>query len=109
MGISPWTQGDGNPPWTFALEPDSGAFDISGLTISDFNLIMINVSNGQTITAKGTFTNLTAASGNNPAMITFNPSSSDVSALGMFDMRVVAKKGAINQRTFKFGIWSNEP
>jgi hypothetical protein len=109
MGISPWAQGDGSPPWTFELEPDSGNFDISGLTTSDFNLIMINVSNEQTTTATGTFTNLTTASGSNPATITFNPSSSDVAALGMYDMRVVAKKGTANQRTFKFGIWSNEP
>ena len=109
MGITPWTQGDDNPVWVFSLEPDSGAFDITGLTTSDFDLIMVNVSNEQETIATGPFTNLTAANNNSPATITFNPSSDDVAALGMYDVRIVAKKGTANQRTFKFGIWSNEP
>lgn len=109
MGITPWTQGDGAPPWTFALELDSGIFDITGLSTSDFSLVMINISNQQSKTATGVFSSLTAASGSNPATIVFTPSSSDISTLGMYDMRVIAKKGTPNQRTFKFGLWSNEP
>lgn len=109
MGISPWTLGDGKPPWTFGLEPDSGIFDITGLTTTDFTLVMINISNNQTTNGTGTFSNLVAASGGNPARITYTLSSADAALSGMNDTRVVAKKGTTSQRTFKFGVWSNEP
>lgn len=110
MGISPWAQGDGKPIWTFALEPDSGTFDTSGLSTSDFTLTMLNISNQQITVATGPFSNLTAASGGNPAQISFQPSSNDVAALGMFEIDVVLKRGITGQqRTFEFGIWSNEP
>lgn len=109
MSISPWTQGDGAPPWTFALETDSSSLDITGLSTSDFSLVMINISNQQSKTATGVFSNLVAASGSNPTTIVFSPSSNDTSALGMYDMRIIVKKGTANQKTFKFGLWSNEP
>jgi hypothetical protein len=109
MGISPWTLGDGKPPWTFGLEPDSGPLDITGLTTSDFSLIMLNISNQQSTTGTGAFSNLTAAYNVNPAQITYALSSTDAALLGMYDVRVVIKKGTINQRTFNFGVWSNEP
>ncbi len=105
MGISPWSQGDGKPPWTFSLEPDSGNFDTTGLSTNDFTLVMINMSNKQSINGTGTFSNLTAASGNNPAQITYQTSSADTANAGMNDMRLVVKKGTTSQQTFKFGIW----
>lgn len=109
MGLSPWSQGDGKPWWTFSLEPDSGNLDTTGLSLSDFTLIMRNISNQQSIIGTGIFSNLTAASGGNPAQITYALSSTDASSLGMYDMRIVVKRGTVDQRTFKFGIWSNEP
>lgn len=105
MGISPWTQGDGKPPWVFSLEPDSGTFDITGLTTGDFTLVMINMSNKQEVDGTGTFSNLTAATGSTPASITYILSSTDATNKGLQDMRVVAKKGTTSQQTFKFGIW----
>jgi len=109
MGISPWNQGDGKPPWTFSLVPDSGNFDITGLATTDFTLVMINISNKQATNGTGTFSNLVAASGGNPAQITYTLSSADAALTGMNDTRVVAKKGTTSQRTLKFGIWECIP
>jgi hypothetical protein len=109
MGISPWSQGDGKPPWTFELEPDSGNFDISGLSTTDFTLVMINMSNKQAINGTGTFSNLLAASGDNPATISYQLSNADANNTGMQDMRIVAKEGTSQQETFKFGIWECIP
>jgi hypothetical protein len=105
MGVSPWSQGDNKPVWTFALEPDSDNFDTTGLSVNDFTLVMINVSNQQITIGTGTFSNLLNSI---PASITYQLSSTDAAMLGMYDMRIVVKKGTINQQTFKFGIWSNE-
>lgn len=110
MGISPWSRGDGKPLWTFSLEPDSGTFDTTGLTTSDFTLVMINVSNEQQIVnGTGTFSNLQAATGSTPAMISYQISSADATNIGMQDMRIVAKRGTTSQETFKFGVWECIP
>jgi hypothetical protein len=109
MGISPWSQGDGKPPWTFSLEPDSGNFDISGLSVTDFTLVMINMSNKVPTNGTGTFSNLDAASGDNPATISYALSTADAANVGMNDMRIVAKRGTALQETFKFGIWECIP
>lgn len=101
MGISPWSQGDGKPTWPLGLQPDSGTFDISGLSTSDFTMVFIN-SAGQEIIGTGTFSNLTAASSISPAAITYQAGVSDVATLGTYDMRVVVKKGTTSQQTFKF-------
>ena len=109
MGISPWNVGDGQPPWTFELEPDSGAFSIAELTPSNFTLVMKNMSNQTFANGTGTFSGLTAASGNTPAMITYTLSAADAQNSGFQDMRVVANMDTPNQRTFKFGVWECVP
>lgn len=105
MGVSPWSQGDSKPVWTFALEPDNDNFDTTELSVNDFTLVMMNVSNQQITIGTGTFSNLLNSI---PASITYQLSPADAAMLGMYDMRIVIKKGTINQQTFKFGIWSNE-
>jgi hypothetical protein len=109
MGISPWNKGDGKPNWTFSLEPDSGIFDTSGLSPSDFTLVMINISNQQAVNGTGTFSDLIPATGSIPATITYQLSSADTANLGMYNMRVVSKKGTASQQTFEFGIWECIP
>jgi hypothetical protein len=106
MSLSPWSQGDGKPDWTFYLEPDNDNFDATGLSTSDFTLVMVNISNQQTTLGTGTFSDLQNSI---PASITYQLSSTDAARLGMYDMRIVIKRGSADQRTFKFGIWSNEP
>jgi hypothetical protein len=108
MGITPWSMGDGLPTWTFQIEPDSSAFDITGLSTSDFTMVFINTVNKLATNGTGTFSNLVAASGSNPAQITYTPSAVDTATAGMFDVRIVTKQGTPSQRTFHYGIWSNE-
>lgn len=101
MGLSPWTRGDRQPPWVADLEPDSGYFDITGLTTADFTLEMFDIGHGGTKrTGTGTFGNLTAASGNTSASIEYYPSADDVGTLGTFDVRIVVKEGTADQQTF---------
>lgn len=103
MSISPWTQGDGLPAWTIGLKPDSGPVDIAGLSTGDFTMVFIN-SAGQEVIGSGPFSNLTVASGSTPATITYQVGSADVATLGVFDARVVIKRGVVGQqRTLKLG------
>lgn len=104
MSQSPWKQGDREPYWSFGLVPDSGTLDITGLSTSDFTLVFID-SSGNERNGDGVFTNLTAASGGNPAMITYQQSANDVGTLGIFDREIVIKKGTIHQKTFELGSW----
>ncbi len=60
---------------------------------------MENMSNEQNTTGTGTFSNLTAASGGNPAQITYQPSAADVSNTGMIDAHVVLNSGLSTQET----------
>jgi len=107
MGQSPWKQGDREPYWAFGLSPDSGIFDITGLTASDFTLVFIDAS-GVERNGDGVFTGLTAASGSTPVMITYQQSANDVTTIGTFDRRIVIKKATSSQKTFEIGVWTCE-
>lgn len=63
MGISPTykTSIPTAPLWTIQLVPDSGIFNVSGLTVSDFQLLMHNLDTGVETTGAGTFSNIQAA------------------------------------------------
>ena len=105
MSQSPWKQGDREPYWTFGMQPDDTPLDISGLATSDFTLVFID-SSGVERDGDGVFTSLTAASGGTPAMITYQQSTADVAIIGVFDRRIVIKKGnTAHQRTFELGPW----
>jgi hypothetical protein len=110
MGITPWFRGDGKP-WAFGLEPDSGVFDIAGVSPSDFTLVLVDKTNPQNVrVGTGTFSDLVAASGGNPASITYQESPDDVAVVGDFDLRAVFKRGNPTQQlTFDFGTWSLVP
>jgi hypothetical protein len=103
VGLSPWFKGDRKQPWTFSLETDSGTFDITGLTTSDFKLKMLNITTSERRDGTGTFSNLTAASGSAPASITFNQSADDVGTLDKFAIHVVCKENTAQQETFDMG------
>ena len=108
MSQSPWPQGDTREPWTFELEPDSGIFDISGLTTANFTYYMRNISNDVERQGDGTFNNLTAASGSDPAMITYQQSANDVGSPGNFKQWIKVTTSGKPQ-TFDFGLLAIEP
>jgi hypothetical protein len=114
MPISPWYKGDTAPIWTFQLIPDSGAFNITGLSPSNFSLIIRNVDDVPPVdaTGTGTFSNLTAATLNGsvvitPASIQYVPSTADVANLGNFQLFVVATYPIAGNptQTFTVGPW----
>ncbi|HEX3640210.1 MAG TPA: hypothetical protein VHV10_02850 [Ktedonobacteraceae bacterium] len=108
MAQSPWPQGDTLEPWTFQLIPDSGDFDTSGLTESNFTYFQRNISNGIERPGDGVFSNLLGASGGDPAQITYQQSVNDVASLGTFRQQIKATSGGKTQ-TFDFGVLSIEP
>ena len=108
MAQSPWSQGDTREAWTFLLEPDTGDFDITGLTPLNFAYFMRNMSSGVEIQGTGTFSNPIAASGDNPAQITYQQSSGDVANLGMYRQWIKVTSSSKVQ-TFDFGVLSIEP
>lgn len=99
MGISPWflTATPTAPKWIIQLVPDSGAFDITGLTNDDFSLHIQDLKTGEVRTGQGTFSGLTAAVTTtinsamvivSPAQINYQLASDDV-ALGRFKLTVL--------------------
>ena len=107
MSQSPWPQGDTREAWAFLLEPDTGDFATSGLTPSDFAYFQRNISNNVERQGDGIFSNLIAASGGNPAQITYQESANDVAIPGMFHQRIKVTQGNASQ-TFDFGVLSIE-
>lgn len=107
MMTQTWKQGDREPFWLFGLQPGTGTLDITGLSTSDFTLVFID-TDGNERSGDGVFSNLTAASGSTPALITYAPSANDVATLGKFERRVVIDRATSNQRTFDLGFWSCE-
>lgn len=63
MGISPWykTSTPTAPVWTIQLVPDSGVFNVSGLVVANFSLLLRNLDTSVETTGQGTFSNITAA------------------------------------------------
>ena len=107
MSHSPLPQGDTREAWAFLLEPDTGDFATSGLTPSDFAYFQRNISNNVERQGDGIFSNLIAASGGNPAQITYQESANDVAIPGMFHQRIKVTQGNASQ-TFDFGVLSIE-
>jgi hypothetical protein len=65
------------------------------------------MSNGVERQGDGSFNNLIAASGGNPAQITYQQSANDVANLGLYRQWVKATSGSTPQ-TFDFGVLSIE-
>ncbi len=112
MPISPWYKGDTAPTWTFQLIPDTGAFSTSGLSTSNFNLIIRNTDDVPPVDSNGTgiFSNLTAAtlSGSivtTPASVQYTPSSADVASLGNYQLFVIVTYAPGVTQTFNAGPW----
>lgn len=106
-GITPWYVGDTAPAWTIPLTLDTGAFNTSSLTTSNFALLIRNTDADPPteITGTGTFTNLIAASGTMLAQITYIPSLSDTSTLGNFALFIVVTYPNTTIQTLSLGAW----
>lgn len=99
--MSTWFKGDRKPAWVIGLQPATGNFDITGLVTADFTFVFVDVNNPATeIVGTGTFSALTAASGGNPASITYTPSAADVATVRSHKRRIVKKRGTSEQETF---------
>jgi len=108
MSQSPWAQGDTREAWKFLLEPDTGDLDITSLTASNFAYFQRNISSGVERQGDGAFSNLIAATGGNPAQITYQETTNDVANPGMYHQRIKVAQGSASQ-TFDFGVLSIEP
>lgn len=107
MAQSPWPQGDTRESWTFLLAPDTGTFNTSGLSPSNFAYFQLNMSTGVERQGDGVFSNIVAASGGNPAKITYQQSANDVASVGMFLQSVKVTTNGSPQ-TFDFEVLSIE-
>lgn len=107
MAISPWYKGDLYPAWVISLVPDTGTFNTTGLTASNFSLIIRNNDplTPTEITGTGTFTGLTAATSTTPATIQYQPASADVSTIGNFTVLVQCTFPSGGIQTFNLGSW----
>lgn len=105
--ITPWYQGD-TFPWTIPLTLDNNApFSITSLSTSNFSLLIKNTDANppSEVSGTGTFSNLTAASGNTPASIIYTPSSADTSTLGNFALFIVVNYPNGTKQTLSIGAW----
>ncbi len=110
MANTPWYQGDTQPIWTLALTPDSGPFVITGLSTSNFALLLRNTDTLVDTNGTGAFSNLTAAvmNGNTvtaPASIQYQLSSADVATPGNFALYLVVTYPGGGVETFSLGPW----
>lgn len=112
MPITPWHQGDRMPIWRLSLVPDTGTFDVSGLTPANFALLIKNSSATPTTTTAGTgvFSNVAAAvlSGStitSHASVQYLPSAADVATLGDYEVFVVVTFPGSLVQTLSIGDW----
>jgi hypothetical protein len=112
MPISPWFKGDTMPIWKFQLIPDSGVFNVFGLTASNFSLLIKNIDTmpPTETTGTGIFSNVTPAVTNGNVIIShayveYWPSFADVANLGNFVLFVVVTFPSGGTGTFSVGSW----
>lgn len=108
MAITPWYKGDTLPAWVIQLVPDSGVFNVTSLSPSNFSLIIRNTDTvpPTDTTGAGTFSALIAGtSTSSPASITYAPSNADVGTLGNYIILVVVTFSGGATETFNLGTW----
>lgn len=85
MGLSPTykTSNPIAPIWQISLVPDSGTFNVTGLTTGSFAMLFKNLDSGAETNGIGTFSNIVAASTLSngvtvPASVQYQVNSSEV-------------------------------
>jgi hypothetical protein len=112
MPITPWFKGDTMPIWKISLIPDTGYFDVSTLSPTNFSLLIKNTDAMPATETAGTgiFSNVTAAvtNGNvivSHAYVEYLASSADVANLGNFVLFVIVTFAGGATETFSVGPW----
>lgn len=77
MGITPWYYGQSLPIWTVNITPDTGRFDLTGMTSSNLALRFINTRTLAEWVGTGTL-NIVQ---NNPAIISYGVVAADTSSI----------------------------
>lgn len=80
MGVNPTIVGNYGKPWTIPLNTDSGPDDLGTLTTASIAIIIKNLSSLVEVTSTGGLTIVTAK----PAVITWQPTSTDVAVIGNY-------------------------
>jgi hypothetical protein len=116
--ITPWYIGDTAPTWTVQLIPDSGAFNVTGLTTGSFSLLFRNLTAGTETTGTGTFSSIVAAVTStvggvlvvtSPATINYSVATGDAASAGNYQVliKVTFSSGAV--QTLNLGSWQVVP
>ncbi len=110
MGISPYykTATPTAPRWMIRLVPDSGIFDVTGLSTSAFALLIHNQDTGVETSGAGTFANITAGAGATPSSVQYQAAAADVT-LGNFRLAVLVTTGSGIQPFVITEIWEVVP
>jgi len=105
MSISPWMQYDTQPSWEFPLLLDSRPLEITGLTLSNFQLILHDVISGQELAMTGYFSDLSAGSGtvDDPPSIIYHQTRADVTVTGQKRAYIVITFSNGDQETLSLG------
>lgn len=109
MAITPWYQGDTVPAWTIPLVLDTGVFNTSLLSPSNFALLIRNTDTNVETTGTGVFSSLTAASGSTPAQIAYAPSTTDTSTPGNYALFIAVTYPSGAVETLSLGAWQVIP
>ena len=79
-----WAVGQLSPVWQFNLQRDLGTFDLTGVNTSQLSLIIYNTLKASIGVGTGIFQIVA----NNPAVVIYSQSSSDMATAGTFFYRV---------------------
>jgi hypothetical protein len=95
MGISPWykTTTPTAPIWTIQLVPDAGIFNVAGLSVGNFALLIRNIDTGVETSGAGSFANITAGAGATPSSVQYQAAVADVT-LGNYRLAVLVTTGS---------------
>lgn len=86
MALSPMYMGQLHPAWTFEWRTDSGKLkDFTGLSASNFQLLLKPVAGGSDIVGGGTFVIVS-----NPGWLQYQPVAADMAAAGTYSGFIVA-------------------
>jgi hypothetical protein len=113
VGISSWPLGDTLPVWKISLVPDSGAFDVTGLSAGNFSMILHNRDTGVETAGAGTFSSVTAAVITNgvvvtPAYVQYTLGAADVATASTNSIYIVITSSGKTQ-TFRISEWDVVP
>jgi hypothetical protein len=106
MSISPWQQFDTEPSWKWPLLLDSAPLTVTGLSVSNFQLILHPTNGGQEIIGSGLFHDLLVSDPllpKSPPSIIYDPNLNDVSIIGEFRAYMLITHDSGKKETLNLG------